>query len=87
MECKKCENCKNKYSFLCSQREMETSERTPCKNFKEYPKGLTPKELISLLETMPQDKQIVVDTEGLFAVTGCEYEEDYIYVTTDLISW
>ena len=87
----KCENCKNQYaSYVCEQIGVDIQKRVPCEKFKEYPKGLTPKGLIDLLKTMPQDKEIVVDTEGLFAVIGCiveDKEDKYIYLSTELISW
>jgi hypothetical protein len=87
---KTCENCRNKYSgYVCKQTEIEISKRIPCEKFKEYPKGITPRELIKLLETMPQDREIRVETDGLFAITGAYIEDEsiYIYLKADLICW
>ena len=83
-----CENCRNQYNgYVCKQMETEVSKRVPCSKFKEYPKGLTPKELIELLETMPQDMEIKVETDGLFAITGAYTEDGSIYLKADLIGW
>lgn len=88
---KECKNCKNCYMpYVCPQSEKEIKDRTPCNKYKEYPHGITPKELIKILEKLPQDVEINIECEGLFAITGATYDEDYgnaILLDCDLIGW
>ena len=87
---KECKNCKNKcYGYVCPQYEKEIEDRTPCSKYKEYPHGITTRELIQILEKLPQDKEIQIDSEGLFAITGANYEDGdkAIFLDHELIAW
>ena len=87
---KECKNCKNKcYGYVCPQYEKKISDRTPCNKYKEYPHGITTRELIAILEKLPQDKEIQIDGEGLFAITGVDYEDGdkVIFLNHELIAW
>ena len=85
-----CEKCKNRYmTYLCPLSEEEIEDRTPCSKYKEIPKGITSKELIKILEKLPQDMEIKIECEGLFAVTGATYEDgdNEIFLSRELIAW
>lgn len=85
---KKCENCKNQCnSYVCEYRHIDINERKPCYQYAMYPKPITVRELITVLEKLPQDSPVKVDTEGLFAVKGAYTESDSVYVDVSLIGW
>lgn len=50
-------------------------------------KDVEAKELIEILEKLPQDAEIKTEAEGLFAVTGANYEDDSIFLRLELIGW
>lgn len=90
MEIKNCENCKNQWSsYVCPQAEKEIESRIPCGKYKEYPHGITPRELIKILEKLPQDAEINIDCQGTFAIIGAKYNEhnNIIFLDCDLIGW
>ena len=87
---KTCENCRNCWSaYVCKQHEIDIEERKPCNKYYQIPKPITVKELIIILETLPQDSPVTVDAEGYFAVVGASTneDEDNVNIDLDLISW
>ena len=85
---KVCKNCKNHcYPYVCKQNNIDINERKPCDKYVPYPKPITVKELITVLEKLPQDSPVKVEAEGLFAVIGTYIESDSVYIDVDLIGW
>ena len=85
---KTCDNCHNCYKpYVCKQYDVTINERKLCDKHVPYPKPIAVKELITILEKLPQDSLVKVDTEGLFAVVGAYTEEDSVYIDVDLIAW
>lgn len=57
------------------------------KKFDDKYKDVEAKKLIKILKKLPKDAEIKVDGDGLFAVTGANYENDSIFLRLKLISW
>ena len=71
--CKNCRNCRGAY--VCKQLDTPIDDRNPCDRYYPFPKPITVKELITILETLPQDNPVTVDSEGYFAVVGAHISE------------